>query len=213
MSATYRSASLAARLAGGGRVRVVDTGSAAGGEGLVVLAAARAAAAGRPLDAVEQAARRAAAAVRLVAAVAGFDRLVRSGRVPALAGWAGERLGVQPLFAFSGGSVRPLRPAANRSAALARLLRLLVDDVRRAGTPPPAVHVAVLHAGAAGEAGGLLERVAALTDPATAFVAEFSTVMVAHTGPGLIGLAWRCETRPAERASERAGPAGSARRR
>jgi hypothetical protein len=33
--------------------------------------------------------------------------------------------------------------------------------------------------------------------PTTAFVAEFGTVMVAHTGPGVVGLAWRWEPRDA----------------
>src|SRR6266545_878589 len=48
MSGTFQVASLAARRAGG-PTEVLDTGTAAGGEGLVVLAAARAARAGRPL--------------------------------------------------------------------------------------------------------------------------------------------------------------------
>ena len=30
-------------------------------------------------------------------------------------------------------------------------------------------------------------------EPATAFVGSFGTVMVVHTGPGLVGLAWRWE--------------------
>ena len=39
----------------------------------------------------------------------------------------------------------------------------------------------------------LLARVCEEVDPATAFLGEFGTVMVAHTGPGVVGLAWRWE--------------------
>ena len=36
----------------------------------------------------------------------------------------------------------------------------------------------------------LLDRVQAAARPATSFMGSFSPVMVAHTGPGLVGLAW-----------------------
>jgi fatty acid-binding protein DegV len=79
---------------------VVDTETAAGAQALVVLAAAEAAASGAPRPAVEAAARDAIDRVRLVAVVDGLDYLVRSGRVPGIAGWAGRMLGLQPLFEF-----------------------------------------------------------------------------------------------------------------
>ena len=125
--------------------------------------------------------------VQLVAAVAGLDHLQRSGRVPGIAGWAGRRLGLHPLFGFRGGKVVALRPAQGRASALDRL----VARWRRSRPDSPAdLHVAVIHALAADEAADLLGRVEAEVQPATSFVGEFSPVMVAHTGPGLIGLAW-----------------------
>ena len=39
-------------------------------------------------------------------------------------------------------------------------------------------------------AAALLARVEAETDVVDGFVSEFSPVMVVHTGPGLLGLAW-----------------------
>ena len=58
MSGVYQSARLAMDLLEGKKVAVVDTGTAAGAEGLVVLAAARAAREGLALDSVVEAARR-----------------------------------------------------------------------------------------------------------------------------------------------------------
>lgn len=185
MSGTYNAATLAADTVGG-PVRVVDTRTAAGAEALVVLAAAAAAEAGGDLDAVEQAARRVIDEVRLVATVPTLDHLVRSGRVPGIAGWAGRRLNINPLFEFRGGKVHRLRPAIGQPAALDRIVgrftRSRVDGAR--------LHVIALHALAAGEAKELLSRVEAEFEPATAFIGEFGSVMVVHTGPGLVGLAW-----------------------
>ena len=185
MSATFDAARTAAGLVGG-RVRVFDTATAAGAQGLVVLEAARAAAAGATLDEVEHAARRAAERVRLMATVPGLDRLAESGRVPGVAAWAGRWLGLQPVFQFRAGGVRPQLPARSRKAALDRMAGALresrVEDAR--------LRVSALHAAALDEATALLDAARHVAPPAEEFVAPFSPVMVAHTGLGLVGLAW-----------------------
>jgi DegV family protein with EDD domain len=205
MSATYQSAVVASRSVGG-PVRVVDTATAGGAEALVVLAAARAAAAGESLDAVEACARHVLERVRLVATLSSLDHLVRSGRVPGIAGWAGRRLGINPLFEFRGGEVRRLRPALSQDAALDRIVQFVRRDAPSDGEGR--LHVAALHALALDVAEALLERVTEPGDDATAFVGEFGPVMVVHTGPGLAGLAWWWEAAPAgaARVSGDAGP-------
>lgn len=50
----------------------------------------------------------------------------------------------------------------------------------------------------------LLDQVRAKFDPATAFTAAFSAVMVGHTGPGLVGLSWWWQ--PSVGASPSSGP-------
>ena len=188
MSSTYESALVGARAAGG-ETRVLDTTTAAGAQALVVLAATDAAERGLSLDAVETAARRAIDQVRLVATVPNLDHLVRSGRVPNIAGWAGRRLNIAPLFEFRDGGAHPLRPALGLPAALDRIIarwrRDRIDGAR--------LHVVALHADAEADARWLLDRVCEEGRPATALLGQFGTVMVAHTGPGLVGLAWRWE--------------------
>jgi DegV family protein with EDD domain len=185
MSATSEAARVgAARF--GAAVRVVDTGSAAGGQALVVLAAAAEAAAGGPLDGVVARARHAAARVRLVATLPSLDHLVRGGRVPGIAGWAGKRLGINPLFEFRDGAVHRLRPALSAEAAGERM----VAHVRRGAVPDGRLHVCALHAEALPVATDLLDQVVAACAPVESFVAAFGPVMVVHTGPGLAGLAW-----------------------
>ena len=185
MSATFDAACLAAGTAPPGRVRVVDSRSAAGGEALVALAAARRSAAGGDLAQVTAAAEKAAARVSLVAAVADLGHLARSGRVPAAAARAGQALGVRPLFQLRQGRVRALRPARGGEPALLRLVAAPSAE-RRAGR----LHAAVLHACDEAAAATVLDGVRARYAPASAFAGGFSPVMVAHTGPGLVGIAW-----------------------
>jgi DegV family protein with EDD domain len=186
MSSTHEAAVVGARAAGGD-VRILDTTTAAGAQALVVLAASDAAAAGGSLADVEAAARVAIDEVRLLATVPNLDHLVRSGRVPNIAGWAGKRLGLAPLFEFRAGGAHPLRPARGIDAALDRI----IARWRRDRVPGARLHVAALHAQAEDAARQLLERVRAESEPETSFVGTFGTVMVVHTGPGLVGLAWR----------------------
>lgn len=200
MSSTHESAVLAAKLVGEGagdggdqQVAVVDTGTAAGAQALVVLAAARAAEAGADLAGVVAAAERVAARVRLVATVADLERLARSGRVPDAARWLGDRLRVRPLFEFRDGRPRPVRPAFSAEAARQRIVQRCAADAPGGDPSAGRLHAAVLHALDPEAAEDLVERLAPLR-PATTLVGPFSPVMVAHTGRGLAGLAWWWET-------------------
>jgi len=186
-SSTYQSAAMAAGMAADPtRVRVIDTGTAAGAEGLVVIAAAEAAAAGADVAGVARRAEEVAGKVRLVAAVEQLTYLVRGGRVPAGAARVGTHLGVRVLFELRGAKLHPMRPSLSAEGATEQIL----GAWRRSKVPGAALHVAALHALRPAEAGALLEAVRAEVEPATAFVGTFGPVMVAHTGPGVIGLAW-----------------------
>jgi fatty acid kinase fatty acid binding subunit len=170
-------------------VTVLDSGTAAGAQALVVLAAANAAAEGGSLPAVVAAAERVAARVRLTATVADLERLARSGRVPEAARWLGDRLGVRPLFEFRDGRARPLRPAFSAPVARERIVARCVADAPGRDATTGRLHVIVLHALDPEAAADLTARVERLA-PTSCLVGPFSPVMVAHTGRGLAGLAW-----------------------
>jgi DegV family protein with EDD domain len=209
MSTTHDSARLAAKLvadddvelrgAGADRppaseldghaVTVVDTGTAAGAQALIVLAAARAAAEGGDITDTIAAAERVAGRVRLVATVADLERLASSGRVPDAARWIGDRLGVRPLFEFREGRPRPLRPAFSLDAARERIVQRCAADAPQGDPAAGRLHVSVLHALDQDAADDLVARLRPLR-PASLLVGPFSPVMVAHTGRGLAGLAW-----------------------
>jgi fatty acid kinase fatty acid binding subunit len=185
MSASHHAAGVAVRDVGE-RARVLDTKTAAGAQALVVLAAATAAASGAGIDEVTAAALEVVSRVRLVAMVPDLDHLVRSGRVPGIAGWAGRTLGISPLFEFRAGKVHRLRPALGIEAAYDRIVARFRRDARSGAR----AHVVALHALAPDAADALLARAVGETDAAESFTSEFGSVMVVHAGPGIVGLAW-----------------------
>ena len=186
MSSTGQAATLAASQSGAD-ARVVDTGTAAGGVGLVALEAARTAEDGAGVDEVVSRAEQVADQVRLIAAVGSLERLVRSGRVPQLAGKAADAIGVRPLFEFRNGEPHVLRPSLSSDATRERLL-----ERWRSSRPggPARLHVVTMHADDPGAANELLAELRDESDPELAFVAEFDAGMLVHTGRDLLGLAW-----------------------
>jgi DegV family protein with EDD domain len=196
MSSVYQAARVAMDLLGadggdaGEKVAVVDTGTAAGAEGLVVLAAATTAQDNVPLASVVAVAEKVRSRVRLVATLPSLEYLARGGRVPGAAAGGARWLGLNPIFEFKDGKVRPLRPVRGRRQAFQRIVDIWSRDATRRGQGEATLHVAALHALEPDVAQQLLDEVSRRVEPATAFVGSFSPVMVAHTGPGLVGLAW-----------------------
>ena len=184
LSAAYRSATVAA--GGAAHVRVIDSGTAAGGQALVIIHAARVAVSGATLAQTEAAARRAVARVRLVGALETLGYAAESGRVPgAVAGIVG-RLGIRPMFALESGHVRRLRPASSAASAVRRL----VARWNRTRIPGADLHLAVMHAMAPEVADQILTTIRAAVTPTSEHVGSFGAGMMAHTGPGVVGLAW-----------------------
>jgi DegV family protein with EDD domain len=183
---TQLSATAAADLAGV-PIRVVDTASAAGGEGLVVLAAAQTAAAGGSIDEVAATAAMVAERVRLVATLPSLDHIARSGRVPHAAAWAARWVGLRPVIELRRGRISPYMPARSDEAAQRRLLQIWSRSIP---AEPAPLHVAALHSLAPAPAQALIDAVAERVTPETAFVGSFGTAMLVHTGSGVVGLAW-----------------------
>jgi len=186
LSSSFKAATVAASIAADRRVRVLDTGTAAGAQALAALHAGRVAAGGASLDEVEAAARRALDGVRLFGALETFEYLVRGGRLNSTVGKLAAGLRVHPIFELREGNIRSLRPCFSRERAVGRLLgywhRSRVEGAR--------LHVIALHALVPDGAERLLEAVCREVEPETGLVAEFGPVMVVHTGPGLLGLSW-----------------------
>ena len=165
-------------------ISVLDSGSAAGGEGLVALAAQRAAEAGAGLDEVVTVAQTAADRVRLIAYVDTLQYLWRGGRVPGIAHGMTRLLKLKPIFEMSRGDVSKKLPSRTSRRARQRLVDMVARD---AGGP---LRACVMHADAPDEAAQLEAALRKAVQLENLYVAEFSPVMGTHTGPGTLGIAF-----------------------
>jgi DegV family protein with EDD domain len=170
-------------------VEVLDSHTVAAAEGFIVLAAARAALAGKSLSEVAKVAKETKDRVNLIAIMDTVRYVYRSGRIPKVAAWAGAMLDIRPIFTISSGVVHLIRVDRNKQHGIEHLLKIMKDEV---GLSP--VHVAVMHAYAPDEAERLRERVSSEFNCAEIWVSEFSPVMGYACGTGTLGLAFYKES-------------------
>ena len=126
--------------------------------------------------------------VRLLAFVDTLYYLWKGGRVPRLAHAGTSLLKLKPVFELAQGEANSLARPRTTRRAIERLVELMHDRVSS-----EAVHATVMHADAANAAEELRVRVESEFDCAELFVSEFTPVMGAHIGPGLVGVAFWCE--------------------
>jgi len=189
----YNSAQKAVELArevlGERRVVVLDSNTAAGAQGFVVLAAARAVAAGaKSLDEVVAKAQEVMPKAQVLASFDTLRYLAKGGRIGKAASWAGSILNMKPIIHVVNGAVEPLERPRSRARSLQRLLEIMYE---RVGMKP--VHANLHHAAVPQEAKALKREIQAKFSCVEAYVTDLTPVMGVHTGPGTIAIAFYCE--------------------
>ncbi|TET46091.1 MAG: DegV family protein [Dehalococcoidia bacterium] len=193
-SAMYDSASVAKEMAEKTlpdmNIAVLDCTTAAAGQGLVALAAAREAAKGHDLNEVKETAENVMARVNLFATLDTLHYLVKSGRVPQAAALVNTLLQIKPIFTLNHANARTVALPRTIESAMKRILKLMERNVVK-GEP---LHAAVMHADALDNAIFLRNRIASQFNCSELFITEFTPVMGVHTGPGLLGVAFYSES-------------------
>jgi DegV family protein with EDD domain len=184
LSSTVTSAEQAARQFSGA-VRVVNSRSAAMATGFAALAAARAAAGGLGLNAVEAEALSASQRVRGYVVVHRLENLRRSGRIGTAASWLSTALAIKPLLRIdSDGRLVLAQRVRTAGKALDAMVEHVVAEV---GDRP--VCVAVHHienlAGANEVARELIARLHLAEPPS---VTDMGPVLGVHVGTGAVGV-------------------------
>jgi fatty acid kinase fatty acid binding subunit len=185
ISGTLRSAEQARdQLAGRGRdrIHVIDSQSACGGQGLVVLAAHAAAARGATAQEVVAHAREARAALQMWFAVDTLEYLRRGGRIGAAQAWLGSALRIKPILTLEE-QITPVERVRTAGRAFERMVEYM-----RSRHADGADAWVVQHIQAPAEAARLVEAGREIwgTDPC--FVSEVGPVIGTHVGPGLLGV-------------------------
>jgi DegV family protein with EDD domain len=166
-------------------IEVLDSTVAVTAEGMVVLAAARAAEQGKSLAEVVKAAAEMREKVDFIFLLETVRYIYRTGRIPKIAALAGSVLNIRPLLTTSSGVVHFLGAVRSRERGLEKMLQIMKAQVGQAR-----VHVGVTHAYALDEAEKLKERVSSAFNCAELWVSEFSPLLGYATGTGTLGLAF-----------------------
>ncbi|MBN1402180.1 MAG: DegV family protein, partial [Anaerolineae bacterium] len=191
LTSTVRLAQAAARESGlQDRVVVIDSHTAGPSQAFIVLAAARAAHRGASADEVIAIAEAYRERVGLLFSLEDLKHLHRGGRIGHAAALLGSRLHIHPVLALAEGVVRPVTITRTRQSALERIVTRAHSLI---GDEP--IRAAVLHADVPEEAERLARQVRREFDCLELYVSDFTPVMGAHTGPGLIGIAYCLEGR------------------
>ncbi len=167
---------------GGERIHVYDSRSGCGGQGLVVLAAAGAAAAGEDGAGTLAAAQRCREGLEMWFAIDTLEYLRKGGRIGAAQAWLGSALQIKPILTLVE-EITPVERVRTRRRALERMI-----DYARERHAAGADAWVVQHIQDPETARRLVEQGREIFGSEPVFVSEIGPVIGAHVGPGLIGV-------------------------
>ena len=162
------------------RVEIVDGQSGAGGLGLQVVAAARAAEEGADTDAVVAAVASARASLDIWFALDTLEYLRRGGRIGAAQALVGSALKIKPILTF-GTEIAPVGRVRTRRRAFERMVAYLHELHDRGATD-----WIVQHAQAHDDAQRLVAEGTAIFGTEPLFCTQVGPVLGAHLGSGML---------------------------
>jgi DegV family protein with EDD domain len=183
ISGTFRSAEQAREQLGdaAAQVHVLDSATAAGGQGLMLMAAAAAVRSGADAASAAEQARQARAKLKLWFAVDTLEYLRRGGRIGGAQAWMGTALKIKPVLSIES-QIEPIERVRTSKKAFERLLGLL-EDCRDRGCDGWVVQ----HIQAPDQAAELAARGTEIFGIGPVYTSELGPVIGTHVGPGLLG--------------------------
>jgi len=186
LSGTFASASTAAADQGG-RVRVIDTGSASAGISMLALAIQRRLERGTTDEEVDELVARFKRESGLVFTLDTLEYLAKGGRIGRAAGWAGQLLHIKPILTIADGEVLPLKRVRGNRKAIQEFVNAFEAGTR----DEPGLRVGIAHADAPDRMEVVRKLVLDVRPTAEIEVATtLGPVVGTHAGPGTVGLFW-----------------------
>jgi DegV family protein with EDD domain len=167
-------------------IEILDSKTVAAAEGLIALAAARAASEGKTFKEVKTIARKVKARVRFLGLLETIRHVYRTGRIPKLASQIGSLLSLKPILTGADGVIHFAGAVRTKRGGIEKMLSVMKEQAGHSGQ----IHIAVMHADAAEEAQMLRERIAAEFNCAELFITDFTPIMAYATGRGTLALAF-----------------------
>lgn len=182
LSGTLNSTELArGMLEGDCRIELVDTLSVSMGEGMTVLAAARAAQAGAGLDEVLAVAQDALSRVRILVVLDTLEYLQRGGRIGRAQAFLGSLLNVKPILTVQDGEFHPVARVRTRSRAIERLYEFVRGF-------PKVEELSVVYSTGREDAEAFFQRLEDVCPPERFHLARFGPVLGTHAGPRALAV-------------------------
>lgn len=166
------------------RITVIDTGSACGGYGAILMAAAAAAKRGLGHGEVVQAARKMMQQLSFWFAIDTLEYLRRGGRIGAVASVVGGAIKIKPILTVNTDGIVPVERVRTEGRVLARIAELGAEH-----SPNGDTGFIVQHVQAPERAQKVIDDLTGRLGHGPTFVpGEIGPVIGAHVGPGLIGV-------------------------
>ena len=188
LSGVYLTALKASELVDGPQIQVMDSRTVSMAQGFAVMAAARKAASGASLEEVVAHAKEIVQRVRIYVMLETLEYLHRGGRIGDAASLLGSILQIKPLLYVLDGQVKPLAKPRTRERGMQIMLKEMEKEVNH-----QPIHAAIVQADAREEAEHFKQLVAERFDCLELYITEFTPVMGAHSGPGILGVAFYLE--------------------
>lgn len=161
-------------------IEIIDTTTAAGAEGFLVIEAARAAQAGKSLSAIIQLVKDMIPKVKFLTAMDTLKYLIRSGRAPKTAK-LGEFMNVKPIIGMVSGT--GLVESMGRARGKQKAMEKIVDMAKEHMDTSKPVHVMVHYTDGIGPADDLKKLVTARYNCKELYITPYTPVMASQTGP------------------------------
>jgi len=202
ISGTYQTLRQAAEplIGDGNRISVIDTRLNSGAQGLLVLKAAEALAAGATHDELVERIEQWISRTRIFVSVATFEYMVRGGRVSPLKGKLGKWLNLKPIVSLDEhGKGVAFGKAFSRRANTKKIM----ETVTQLNAQAPIDKYCIVHADAPDKAREYERRLTALLGKPPAYITEISPIVALNAGRGAVAVALMQEdsTPPSEDAS------------
>lgn len=186
LSGTIQSAEQAKEEFPGARIEIFNSKSAAMALGFQVLAAARAAESGMPLDEILENLKGWRESSGVIFVVDTLEYLHKGGRIGGAARLLGSALSLKPLLSIVDGRIEAIERVRTKKKATERLLELVGEKVE--GISP--LHLSTLHAYSPVEVKALRAESESRFDIDEFVPAEVGPVIGTHVGPGTLGVAY-----------------------
>lgn len=190
LSGTINSAIAASRSIEDANIKIIDSKKAAISEGFIVLSAAKAAGSGASEEEIDKLIERMISSSYFYATFDNFEYVIKGGRAPFLAKLIGKAMVLKPIITFTpAGKLRLKKFCLNSKISIKRLYTLIKSDIISSNMGRCMIGICYGNdKGPAERLRGFIEDDIQI-DVSDFVMTKMTSVMAAHTGPGIWGVA------------------------